>query len=392
MASHVGLALLGIIFFGFAMGQWCRRYDVADILWGPNFCILAWVVSDGRWPASFLGQLTFVLLLFWALRLSIYLAWRSARRPEDARYRKWRQQWGPWAPFYSLLKIFGLQALVMVVVFIPVGAVMLTAAPTIGWYSFWGVLLLLLGLVWESCADWELAQFKARPENEGKICLEGPWGQCRHPNYLGEILVWWGFAFLALGSDRPWPVLFLSPLLMTFLLLKVSGAPMLAEQWQQRGLQLLSQYQSIGRAIIPFSLAQLYSFLLLLVAIILLDYLWLGLLLKDFYRTQAQAFWQVQIWPAIPVYLLLPLGLLLINQHISSLPQKVLRGALFGLVIYGVYNFTNLALIGGWPLEMSLLDIVWGTALGGASTLFASVISNISKLTASAIIGEVKPK
>ena len=91
----------------------------------------------------------------------------------------------------------------------------------------------VFGFAYETVADAQLARFKADPAARGTVMDRGLWRYCRHPNYFGECLLWWGFFLMAVGAEAPaWLVV--SPLLMTVLLLKVSGVPLLEEDLSQR--------------------------------------------------------------------------------------------------------------------------------------------------------------
>jgi steroid 5-alpha reductase family enzyme len=112
-----------------------------------------------------------------------------------------------------------------------------------------GVAVFLFGLGFESLADWQMASFKAQPENHGKVMDQGLWRYSRHPNYFGEFCLWWGFYLLAFSAGAPVWVL-VSPLLMSFLLLKVSGVPLLENDLQERR-PAYRDYQARTRAFFP---------------------------------------------------------------------------------------------------------------------------------------------
>lgn len=181
-----------------------------------------------------LNQRTFLVLFLvslWALRLSIYLSWRNWNPHEDHRYAAIRKNNQPHFWFKSIYIVFGLQAVLAWIVSMPLfGAI---SADTIlnGW-DLIGALLFTLGFVWETLADWQLSIFKANPDNKGKVLSSGLWHYCRHPNYFGECCVWWGFYLIAVAAGAWWTIA--APLLMTLLLLKVSGVSLLEKDIAER--------------------------------------------------------------------------------------------------------------------------------------------------------------
>jgi steroid 5-alpha reductase family enzyme len=174
-----------------------------------------------------------VLLLAtaWAMRLAGYITWRHRGHAEDPRYQTIRARNQPHFALKSLYLVFGLQALLAAIVALPlVAAVAAPAAWTM--LDAAGAALVVAGLWIESVADAQLARFKARPGNRGRVMDEGLWRYSRHPNYFGEFCLWWGFGLIAL-SDRAWWAL-ASPLLMSVLLLKVSGVTLLEKDIADR--------------------------------------------------------------------------------------------------------------------------------------------------------------
>ncbi len=162
----------------------------------------------------------------WALRLSIYIAWRHRGQPEDRRYQAIRRRNEPNFQWKSLYLVFGLQALLGWLVAAPLMAAVASPAP---WSPLdgVGVAVAAFGLLYEAVADAQMARFRADPRNRGTVMDRGLWRFSRHPNYFGECCLWWGLWLVAAGAGAWWTVL--SPLLMTVLLLKVSGVPLLEQ-------------------------------------------------------------------------------------------------------------------------------------------------------------------
>ncbi|MGH0033287.1 MAG: DUF1295 domain-containing protein [Myxococcota bacterium] len=202
-----------------------RDASIVDIYWGPGFAVLA--------AASFVlagdgarATLLLVLTSLWGLRLGGYLLWRNAGHGEDPRYQAMRRHWGARFPLVSLGTVFALQGVLMWFVSLPVQVAIASPPTPLGALDAVGTLLFALGLGFESVGDVQLARFKADPDSAGQVMDRGLWRYTRHPNYFGDAVVWWGLFTIALATPKGAFTL-LSPVLMTFLLLKVSGVAML---------------------------------------------------------------------------------------------------------------------------------------------------------------------
>ena len=204
-----------------------RNASIVDVFWGLGFVILAWiyfVLTDGN---DLRRGLVVGLTTVWGLRLTVHIGIRNRGKGEDKRYAKWRSEGGPLWWLRSYFTVFLLQGALMLVISAPLLAAQ-HGRPEAGLtlVDFASAALVLLGLLFEVIADWQLARFKQDPANDGTVCAIGLWRYSRHPNYFGEMLVWWGLFGLAALSPHGWVTL-ISPLLMTLLLLKVSGVTLL---------------------------------------------------------------------------------------------------------------------------------------------------------------------
>ena len=230
------------------MFDWLVAFQSLLVLLTMAF--LSWIVSltkrdvsivDSVWPLFFLAAMlffylnpslngprstwAFVLIGLWSLRLCAYLTWRNWGQPEDRRYQEIRGRNEPNFNFKSLVIIFFFQAVLAWLVSLPILPV-LKSGQALGGLDGLGIAIFIFGLAFESLADWQMSRFKARPDSRGQVMDQGIWRYSRHPNYFGEFCVWWGFYLLALSAGAPFWVL-ISPLLMSILLLKVSGVPLL---------------------------------------------------------------------------------------------------------------------------------------------------------------------
>jgi steroid 5-alpha reductase family enzyme len=204
-----------------------RDAGIIDIFWGPAFALLAWLYWAAGPSTTDRQVLVPVLVTIWALRLSIYILWRNRGGGEDYRYAAMRDKYGRWFAPLSLVIVFWLQAVLAWLIGMPLLQVQRAAAPAgLGWLDLLGLALFVVGLFFEAVGDFQLARFKADPANRGKVMDRGLWRYTRHPNYFGDAALWWGLTCFALATPGSAWVLF-SPVLMTFLLLKVSGVALL---------------------------------------------------------------------------------------------------------------------------------------------------------------------
>jgi len=203
-----------------------KNASIVDIFWGIGFIIVTWVayrLAPGYLPRK---QLVAALVTIWGLRLAVHIGIRNWGKPEDFRYAQWRAENGTRWWWFSFLQVFFLQGVLMWIISAPLSAAQMSGFPAILTpLDFSGASLLTLGLIFESVGDFQLARFKMNPINKGKLLTTGLWKYTRHPNYFGEAVLWWGFYIIALGAGSWWTIC--SPILMTYLLMKVSGVAML---------------------------------------------------------------------------------------------------------------------------------------------------------------------
>jgi steroid 5-alpha reductase family enzyme len=208
-----------------------RDVSIVDIAWGPLVLTPA-CVAAALLPAT--GPHTAIVLTLgalWALRLAGHIAWRHRGQPEDRRYQAIRARNQPHFAFKSLYLVFGLQAVLATVVALPLVAAIAAPAPSNALDAL-GIALFAVGFGFEAIADAQLARFKANPAHAGQVMDRGLWRYSRHPNYFGECCLWWGLWLVAAAAGAWWTIV--SPLLMTVLLLKVSGVTLLEQDLKDR--------------------------------------------------------------------------------------------------------------------------------------------------------------
>ncbi|HEU4760536.1 MAG TPA: DUF1295 domain-containing protein, partial [Dehalococcoidia bacterium] len=211
-----------------------RNASIVDIFWGLGFVLVAWLylaLADG-----FAGRQVLItaLVTAWGLRLSLYILWRNRGKGEDFRYRTWRERAGGRFWWVSYFQVFLLQGALLWLVSAPLLAAQDSGDPDhFTPVDVLGALVWAVGFFFESVGDWQLARFKADPANKGKVMRRGLWAYTRHPNYFGDATAWWGYYVIAAGTPYGWTTAF-SPLLMTALLLRVSGVALLERTITER--------------------------------------------------------------------------------------------------------------------------------------------------------------
>jgi steroid 5-alpha reductase family enzyme len=224
--------MLALAFIAWGISTLKRNVGLVDIFWSL-FLLLAALCAFASLPEpTTRASLILALVTLWALRLSIYLARRNWSAPEDRRYQAIRKRNDPGFAWKSLYLVFILQALLAFVVSAPLQASILAPGPAPLLADLLGAALVLGGIAYETIADAQLAAFTAERTHRGKVLDRGLWRYSRHPNYFGEFCVWWGFFVLAAGTGAWWTIV--SPLLMSMLLLRVSGVSLLEKDIGER--------------------------------------------------------------------------------------------------------------------------------------------------------------
>jgi len=211
---------------------------LAPTSWGLVFALSAAVLL---WLVSLRNRDVSIVDIFWGLGvagvvdIAAWLGQSGGARTsgEDHRYAAMRQKFGRKWWWLSLIQVFLLQAILIWFVPAPLVAAVLYARMPMGVLDYGGIAVAAVALMFESLADFQLAAFRADPGSQGKVMDRGLWGWSRHPNYFGEALMWWGYFAIGFGASHQW-WLVLSPVLITFLLLQVSGVTLMEEKMDER--------------------------------------------------------------------------------------------------------------------------------------------------------------
>jgi len=208
-----------------------RNVAIVDSLWSLMLFAAGVIYGLGADPRAPRLAFELWLLAIWAARLSFYITARNIGTGEDHRYQAIRARNQPGFAVKSLFIVFWLQAALAWIISLPLLGAFASNTP-VGWLDYAGVLLWLIGMIFEAGGDWQLARFKRDPANAGKVMDRGLWRHTRHPNYFGEFCIWWGFYLIALAAGAWWAIP--GPLAMTFLLLRVSGVTLLEKDIGKR--------------------------------------------------------------------------------------------------------------------------------------------------------------
>lgn len=224
-----------------------KRNDVADIAWGIGFIVLAASLYIREGAQDNKATIALGMVAAWGIRLAVHIAVRHQGKPEDGRYQAMREGW-KYPLFQSYIFVFMTQGLFLLLVTAPIMLLFYDTDRSLAWYNYTGIAVWAVGLLFEAIGDYQLAQFIKNPANKGKIMRYGLWSYTRHPNYFGEISLWWGFYLFTLFTPY-WLVGLVGPITITCLIIGVSGIPMLEKRY--KGNKEYERYQKTTSAFFP---------------------------------------------------------------------------------------------------------------------------------------------
>ncbi len=223
----LGLILAGYAVCWFLFSIILKRMDIADIAWGLGFILINWYIFFIS-GSSIKGLVVNILISIWGGRLAFHIYKRNHNKQEDARYAEWRKSW---KHFYlrSFLQVFLLQSFLIYIISLPAIFINLNNS-VVDIFLVSGVIVWIAGFYFETVGDKQLATFIKNPENKDKIMTSGLWRYTRHPNYFGEVVMWWGIFVCSLGIPNAIFTI-IGPLTITYLILFVSGIPLLEKRY-----------------------------------------------------------------------------------------------------------------------------------------------------------------
>ncbi len=228
--------------FWFILSILKKRNDLADIAWGLGYVLICMyqAATQSLHPVAIV---CFVLVGIWGIRLTLFLYLRNRNKPEDFRYAQWRKEWGKRFYIRSFLQVYLLQAFFLLLIISPV--LFAASLDTSEWtlYTALGVFVWLIGFYWQSVGDAQLLHFVRNRKSKDVILDTGLWSYSRHPNYFGEITMWWGVYLVIF--PLPGSLLFIiGPVTITLLIRYLSGVPMLERRYEQN-----EDYQAYKRRV-----------------------------------------------------------------------------------------------------------------------------------------------
>ena len=206
-----------------------KRADFIDIYWGPSFFFSFLLVLAINNSFSVTETISLLLIAVWGFRLGIYLFIRNINKTEDIRYVKIREARGNIGLY---LTAYLIQIILIPIISLPLVSIIDTSID-LSFIHWVGILIALSGILIETIADIQLTNFKLDHNNNGKVMDKGLWYYSRHPNYFGDSLFWWGITIFCFAISNHL-FIFIAPIIMTYLLLKVSGVTMLENRLSKK--------------------------------------------------------------------------------------------------------------------------------------------------------------
>jgi steroid 5-alpha reductase family enzyme len=221
------LLLMSLLTILWIVSVFIKDASIVDIFWGMTFVVTNTYYFFATGDLYTRKIILIVLVTLWGLRLSIFLAYRNIGKGEDYRYQEFRKKYGPerywWFSFFQVYLLQGIFSILVSVTLL--GAHFNTQNNDLNFLDYLGILVWLIGFIFEAGGDYQITKFKKNPENKGRVLNTGFWKYTRHPNYFGDSAVWWAYAIFSIAAGSYWTIV--GSFIMTFLLLKVSGVALL---------------------------------------------------------------------------------------------------------------------------------------------------------------------
>ena len=246
LQGAIGILLYASICFVIAL--LLKRNDIADVAWGLGYVVIILICLQ-QFSFNQISLLVSSLIALWAIRLCWYIGTRNKGKQEDFRYAQWRKEWDKHFYWRTYLQVFVLQGIFLLIIAAPIFISFAnTSSISFNWVIYLGIITWLKGFLLQAIADHQMATFR-KYKLPGQIMTKGLWKYSRHPNYFGEILMWWGLWLIVLPLPFGWLGI-ISPITITYLLAFVSGVPMLEKKYI--GNAHYDAYQKTTSALIPW--------------------------------------------------------------------------------------------------------------------------------------------
>lgn len=250
-----GVASVVLLSLTFLLARARDRYDLIDVVWGLAFIAVALTSYLTQAEISFVSiqTLATVLVIIWGLRLAvhIYTRWRASAS-EDRRYVDMRHEYASKAggPTINMfVRVYIVQALLATIVSSSIIVINASSSKEIGVVAAIGLVVWIIGFLFESIGDAQLRKHLATPSMKGKLMTSGLWQYTRHPNYFGEMTLWWGIFIIALSVPFWW-LSIIGPIVITVLLMFISGVPLTEKHFE--GRDGWDEYKKRTSKVFPF--------------------------------------------------------------------------------------------------------------------------------------------
>jgi steroid 5-alpha reductase family enzyme len=230
-----------------------KRSDIVDIAWGMGFIVITLTMT--LLTPEITNRLLIILglVVLWGLRLAIYIFLRNRKKEEDYRYQNFKKKWGKNFWWKSYINIFLLQGFLMILISTPIIYRFTFPLKEFSTLTYIGIGIWVFGFIFETIADLQLSKFikkKKAGETKGRFLKSGLWSLTRHPNYFGEVTLWWGIWFIAISLQNPISLLtVLGPITITYFIINVSGVPLLEEKYE--GIEEWEEYKKEVPKFVP---------------------------------------------------------------------------------------------------------------------------------------------
>ncbi|MFX0000664.1 MAG: DUF1295 domain-containing protein [Candidatus Hodarchaeota archaeon] len=258
--GYSALFLLIYLFIAFVVGTIKKNNGLMDIFYGPGYSVVAltsviyyFIINN---TVNIRQIIVTVLVIIWSIRLATYVFIRNRGKPEDYRYAAMRRRWKTNIILKSLIRVYIFQGIVIFIVAFPVWFVNISPNPPlesfvdfIGLTLWIGIIVWLIGFLFETFGDYQLYRFKQDPNNKGKVLDKGLWKYSQHPNYFGEVTQWWGIYIIALATPFGF-ISIIGPIFITYMIIKVSGIRLLDKRFE--GDDKYAEYKRKTRVFFPW--------------------------------------------------------------------------------------------------------------------------------------------
>lgn len=221
------LVIMSMMTILWVISVFIKNVSIVDPFWSIGFLLVGifyFLKTDGLESRKYI---LLILLIIWSVRLSVYLGKRNWGEGEDFRYQQFRKDYGEHRYWWlSFFQVFLLQGVLLWLISAPLlAAQYFMPNSSLNMMDYVAIIIWIIGFIFEAGGDYQLARFKSNSINKGRVLQTGLWRYTRHPNYFGDALIWWAYGLFSLAAGSYIPLL--SSLLMTLLIIKISGVAML---------------------------------------------------------------------------------------------------------------------------------------------------------------------